>query len=210
MYGFTDSHPLRELVIFLTAFAGSIALARVPAVARGQDAALARFVGYLRRRGLFTVDRVDIEQRRLDFLRIILAVLVTYRTTGNALTALFGGDPQTVALTATAWVLSMLLLVGFATPLVGLILMLLINLILDNLTFTSTLSSVVLAMNLMVIVFAPAGRSLSIDALILRRRDGLGRAWERLYGLFGPLTLDRSAVVKSCLLLVHHHADYEG
>ena len=48
---------------------------------------------------------------------------------------------------------------------------------------------------------APAGRSLSVDALILRSDTGWGRAWRRVYGLVGPLTLDRAAIVKGALML---------
>ena len=203
MYAFTDSSPFRELAIFVAIFAASIGAVLHPTVARGIDAALMALVRWVRGRGLFTVERVEVEQRRLDLLRIVLGLLVTYRTGGNLQTALNGGDPQTVALMAVAWALCLLLLVGLATPLVSLALMLTINLVLDNMTFTSTLSSVVLAMNLMVVTFAPCGRSLSLDAPILRRPDGLGRVWRGMYNLFGSLSLERSAVLKWCLLLAY-------
>lgn len=209
-YGFTDSSPFRELAVFLVLFAVCLLVARMPRVGCWLDPKLARLAAFLRRRGLFTVEEPWKEQRRLDLLRIAIGLMAAWRTGGNLLAAVAIGEPTTIALTAFAFALSLLVLLGLAAPVAALLLGVLINLIIDNLTQSSTLSSAVLAMVLMVMAFAPAGRSLSLDGLLLGRCNRLGRAWRALYAAFGPLTLDRAAVVKFGLLLAYASINFSS
>jgi len=199
----TDGSPQRELATAIAVLLACFLTAQLPGVVRRLDPLLAGLASWLRRRGIFAAHSVRVEQRRLDILRIVLGVMVTCRTVGNFGSALAGGDPLTIQMTGVAFALALALLLGLATPVVGIITMLLTSLVFDIRTGTGTLSSAVLAMNLMVFTFAPAGRSLSIDAVLLRRTDLVGRVWGRLYGAVGPLTLDRSVVAKFCLLVAY-------
>ena len=196
-----DGAPFRDLALVVALLAACVLVGRLPAAIRWLDPVLGGVATWLRGRGLFVVADVRDEQRRLDLLRIALGALVTYRSLGNVATALVGGDPRTIAPTMADLILSVMLLVGLASPLASLLLLLSINLVIEPLTGTRGLGSVVLAINLTALTFAPAGRDLSLDARILARPDAVGRAWHALYDLIGPLTRDRAAVARFCLLV---------
>ena len=164
------------------------------------DRVLGRAAVFLRKR-IFLIDDVDTEQRRLDLIRIGFGLVTLFRNVGNLATAWELGDPVVVVATAAASLLSGFLMLGVMAPLSAGLLGILINTIFDPIAETSTLASIIMSMCCIALAMAPAGRSLSVDALILESDTGWGRAWRLVYGLVGPLTLERAAIVKGALML---------
>lgn len=168
----------------------------MPVVARRLDVGLGHIARFLRSRGLFTIVDPFVEQRRIDLIRVVVGSLAV-RSFGRDVVGAFGSDdPTLLLLQGVAFVLSTCVLVGFATPVASLLLAFLLNLIIDNLSRSSNLGSMVFTMVLTAFAFMPAGRSLSIDARLLRARGPVGEATGRLYDAWGPLTADRAAIVK--------------
>jgi len=194
-YAFSDGSPLYEAAAAVALFALCAGLARIPVVARVLDACLVRLAGFLRRRGLFTADDPSVAQRRIELLRIGVGGLAAWSTSFEVATAALAGDPSQVGLQSAAFGLSLLLAVGLGTPVVALGFALVLNLLLDNLTRSSNLGSMVLAMNLIAFAFLPAGRAYSVDAWLVRRAGPVGTAWRRLFAMWGPFSLDRAALV---------------
>jgi hypothetical protein len=201
-YAFSDGSPFAELGVFLLTFLIGLAIFQVGGLARALDRGMTATAGFVRRR-IFTVDDPDIEQRRLDLLRILLGLMILLRNYGNLLTATQLDNIATTAAVATATVLSFFILIGFAVPVTAFVLCLLLNSILDNVAQTSSLSSIIVSMSLIPFALAPAGRSLSVDALIMRSDGPIGRFWRAAYDWWGPLTLDRAALAKFALLLAY-------
>ena len=201
-YAFSDGSPFAELAIFLLTLAVSVGLFQWPRAAQILDRGMIATAAFVRRR-LFNVDDPDIEQRRLDLLRIVLGLMIVARNFGNLVTAVQLDNATTTAAVATATILSLFILIGFAVPLTAFVLCVLLNVILDNVAQTSSLSSIVVSMSLIPFALAPAGRSLSVDALIMRTPGAMGRFWRAAYDWWGPLTLDRAALAKFALLLAY-------
>jgi hypothetical protein len=115
-------------------------------------------------------------------------VLCSFAAVGagrNVAAALLAEDAGLAAIQAVAFLLATLGAVGVATPVVLALLAVSLNPILDNLSYSSSLPSMVLAMCLVALAVAPAGRTRSVDAVLLRR-SGLGeRALRRLLRLVG-------------------------
>ena len=200
-YAFSDGSPVYEVAAFWAVFALSALVVSVPPVRRVIAASLARLAGFLVRRGLFRVDDVDAEQRRLDLVRIVVGILATWRMLLELGVAPAQDSALVVPLQYLALALSMMLALGLATPLVAALYMVLLNLVFDNLATASNLGSQVQAMILLVLVFAPAGRTRSLDALLLRRGDRVGATWRRLYAPWGRLTPERAAILRWCALV---------
>jgi len=202
MYGFSDGSPYVELLIFCSTFALCFVVVRLRPIASVLDRALDALARFLRWR-IFVVDDVDIEQRRLDLIRIGFGGATLLRNAGNLSTALELGTPLVIAVTAAATLLSGLLTIGLMAPIAAALLGLLINLIFDNLSETSTLASMIMAMCCIALALAPVGRSLSVDARILKSTSRVGDVWRRFYASIGTLTLDRSAMAKLALMLIY-------
>ena len=201
-YSFSDGSPSYEVAAFCAAFALCLLVASRPAVRRILGGWLASLDAFLWRRGLFRVDDVDAEQRRLDLVRIALGALASWRMARELVLAP-AEDPTLVSVQVLSLALSLMIAFGVATPVVAALHMLLLNLIFDNLTSASNVGSQVQAMILLVLVFAPAGRTRSVDALLLRRDDRFGAAWRRLYAPWGHLTAERAALLRWGALLCY-------
>jgi hypothetical protein len=136
-------------------------------------------------------------------MRIALGLTMLLRNAENLNTALQLGDSRTLVAVAVATMLSSFILIGFAVPVTAFVLCIALNLVLDNVAQTSGLSSIIASMCLIPMALAPAGRSLSVDSLIMRGNGMMGRFWRSAYNWWGPLTLDRAALSKFALLLTY-------
>jgi len=202
MYGFSDGSPYVELIIFLSVFFAAFAVSHVTSVAATLDQALRRLAGFLRRK-LFIVDDPTVEQRRIDLVRILLGWMMLMRNFWDFVTAVDLNEPAVIAATFGATALSFFIMVGLLAPLALFLLGVLINIIFDNISDSSTLASQIASMCCMALAFAPAGRSFSVDAIVLRADNGFGRIWRGFYDFVGPLTLDRAAIAKFSLILAY-------
>src|SRR5438876_1012653 len=120
-YAFSDGSPFAELAIFLLTFVIGLALFQLRGAARALDRGMTAIAGFVRRR-LFSVDDPDIEQRRLDLLRIVLGVMIVLRNYGNLVTAVQLDNTITTAAVAAATMLSFFILIGFAVPMTAFVL----------------------------------------------------------------------------------------
>ena len=182
--------------IYCALLGACFAAARVAPVARLVERLVAGLAAFLRARGIFVVRDLDLEQRRLDILRIVLASLACAGFARNLASGALAGEPLAVAGQLVGLGLAALTLVGVAAPLATLAFAVLLNPLIDMLSHSTNLASMVLAMAMTALALAPVGRTLSLDALLLRRDDAPGRALGRLYAAWGPLTPDRAAVVR--------------
>ena len=171
---FTDGSPVVELLIFCATFAACLTLVQWKPAASAIDRVLGRAAVFLRKR-IFLIDDVDTEQRRLDLIRIGFGLVTLFRNVGNLATAWELGDPVVVVATAAASLLSGFLMLGVMAPLSAGLLGILINTIFDPIAETSTLASIIMSMCCIALAMAPAGRSLSVDALILQSDTGWGQ-----------------------------------
>ena len=203
MYAFSDGSPFYELMVAVFVFVVCVAITRILPVARWLDCRLTGLVTFFRRRGLFTGDDPVLEQRRIDLLRIVAGTLAAWSAGQELVAALLTGEALTIGLQMTALALALLVAIGLGTPVAALVFALLLNLIVDNLARASNLGSMVLAILLMAFAFAPAGRSLSVDAWLVRRSGTTGALVRWLYAFWGPVSLDRAAVVKGCAFVAY-------
>ena len=162
------------------------------------DPLLGKLAVALRRRGLFTIVSRKDEQRTLDAVRIVVGVLALGNAARDLISAAMSGEAVIVGVQGAAFMLALAVTVGVATPLSTLAFAIVLNPIIDNVSFSSNLASMVLTMSLLILAFAPAGRAMSIDALLLRRADGVGQGWRAFYRQWGDLTEDRSTLARFC------------
>lgn len=198
---FSNGDPLYAVCVAVALFLACMVASRLRAVAPALDRALAGLARWVRKRGLFTIEDRFVEQRRIDVLRVVLGLLVAWRARDDLATILIAGDPLPIALSATALVLSLLVTVGLGTPVAALVFALLVNLVIDGLAGSSNLESMVLAILLTVFAYAPAGRTLSMDAWLMRQPGLVGAAIRSMYRLFGPFTTCRASLVKGWALV---------
>jgi hypothetical protein len=192
--GPTLANPAREYLALAVLLALCAAANLAPGFRRGFDRLAAGLAGWLRRRGLFTLTDPARVQRRLDAFRVLLGLAALYRCSGN----LCGSFAQhwtlwLPQLVSTA--LSALLLVGLLTPVAALALLLVQDLwVVPHVYHVYNLPSVVMVVALFPLLLTPAGRSLSLDAWLLRRGGRAGRALARVYGGWGDFHPDRYAL----------------
>ena len=198
---FPTVRPDFELLAGVAVLAAAFALASWRPAACRCDSATAALASALRKIGFFPVSDLEIEVRRLDLLRIALAFLLLQRCYQDLSGQIFAGNTATIGWFALGTGLAGLLCVGFATPLAALLLGLLLNLIIDNYTFNSSLGSMVIAICLIPMIAVPAGRSLSIDAVLMRQDHALGRSIRSIYEIWGGATVDRIQVARFLSLL---------
>jgi predicted DCC family thiol-disulfide oxidoreductase YuxK len=165
--------------------------------------ALRRIAVFMVRRGLFRVP-VARDVIRIDLLRIATGVVLLLRTQGIASFVFDGPDPLHVKITcAVTLAVAAAFTLGIATPLASLVLLFMNVMVFDTFMRTYTLGSDVLAMTMLVFAFLPAGTSLSIDSLIVRR-DWPGAAMIRtLYAIVGPPTFLRAVITKTACLIAY-------
>lgn len=155
---------------------------------------------FLRRRGFSRSDNLASEIVRLELARILCGLILAHRT---LFTILYLPPDATPAELFAAWsifVAALSFAAGVLTPAVGLVLVLLAHPA-DNVLRTTTLGSDVLQMLLLVLVFAPVGQALSLDAAWGERVPVWRDALEALRRLFGPPSIARISVLRFLGLL---------
>lgn len=200
---FSEPGLFTDLGVFVAVFAAGLGLGFWPATLRGLDRAACALSAFVRRRGLFATEAAPTEQWRLDLLRIVLGSMACWRTALNLLALRAADDPMAHGAASAAFLLAVMVTVGLATPLSAAALAVLINLVLDRLTSSSTLGSMVLSIPLVLVAFLPGGRRLSLDALLMARPGRLGPAVGRAYTWWGRFSLTRADAVKFCALTAY-------
>ena len=168
---FSDGSPLFELSVFIAVLMASLLLMLTPAVRGFVTAASARTVDLVKRRNALPVGSVAFEMFKMDVVRIAVGCIATWRYGDILAGALDSGNTNAIALSGAATLAAVCITIGLFTRVFSLLLMATANTIIDNYLGASTLGSMVMSMILLMFVMAPAGRTLSLDALIFRRRE---------------------------------------
>ena len=150
---------------------------------------------FLRRRGFSRNPDLASEMVRLELARIACGLILAHRT---LYTILYLPPDATPAELFAAWsifVAALSFAAGALTPAVGLFLVLLAHPA-DNVLRTTTLGSDVLQMLLLVLVFAPVGQALSLDAAWGERVPVWRDALRGLRRLFGPPSVARISLLR--------------
>lgn len=174
-----------------------------------------RIVTWLRGRGLFVTTDIEREEVWLNLLRFV-AGAVAFERAFHIVTYELVLDPTPERAIASIWacVTSAALCIGLFTPFFTLQLFLANELVFDRVLGTYTLGSSAEQILLMFLLFLPAGRRLSIDALLVRSGGWRARVIDGMYGFFGTPTASRTALVKLaafisygllCVYSVHGH-----
>jgi hypothetical protein len=183
-------------VVFLT-----LTVLAAPKAHAALEQLVSRLARWMRRVGCFPNDDVTVELLRLDLLRIILAGCLLYRFWPEFVLFRATGNLTSQMAAGTGLLLSGALLFGVATPVAGLALAFLLNLVLDFFSGNESLGSMVVANCLIPLAIAPAGTTISVDSVLLRARGTVGGLMRGLYALWGPPTLDRIQVGRFLALM---------
>ena len=185
------SCPMKEwiclaAILLVGAIASSLPGIR-PAFERGVRG-LARWV---RGRGVFGFATSPAAQFRLDLMRMLVALVGLWDASG----LLFSPNSTIFTAHLINLVLFTLLLVGLATPVAAWLIVFSHTLwLMPALNSYYSLSTLTLQLIVLPLAVIPAGRRLSLDALILRRQGRPGGAWRRLYAYFGEADADRQTL----------------
>lgn len=217
-FAFSDGNPVWEYGIFLATLLAATAFFLVPGALARFEGALAKIARFTRRRQALPEHGLLADLRRVDLFRIMVGAMATWRYGKMFSVALAGGDAATSVLAGVAMLLAAFVAVGFLTPASVLLLMSAGNLLFDNYLGASTLGTMVMSICLLVLLLAPAGLTLSVDALLegrgpfagavgfLRRTSGAPNAdrllLAKLSGLFAYFCV--------CLYSVSWHANDEA
>ena len=153
---------------------------------------VATLTGYLARRLLFYPEDLERETVRIDLLRIIAGALLCHRTYQN-IQYLAYTDYTTYEMAILSAILAAgaCLMVGFLTPIAAIFLLITYRQFGDYGVKVYTLSTDIMQMILMVLVFAPSGTRLSVDSKLS----------VRLHSVFGHPTADRIALARFAAML---------
>jgi predicted DCC family thiol-disulfide oxidoreductase YuxK len=199
---FSDGVPAYEFLVFLTLTCIFALAARSPAVNRwatGVQKALAEFI---RNRQALPEQDLFADLRVLEVVRIVTGSMAAIRY-GEIVwsSVLYGSAVPFVAAVAAG--LALLVAVGLFTPIATVALMASANVLVDNALGASTLGTQVLSMILLMVFLAPAGRTLSLDA-ILARTERAGVVIRAMHRWTGPPSSDRLLVVKIVALFAYY------
>jgi len=157
------------------------------------------------RRNAFVVSDVTAGYRKLDLVRIGIGYLASMRYLELVHSSAQAGGIN-LALSAAGFGLAIALTFGFCTPIASFALMVLGNTIIDNYLGASTLGSMVLSNMLLIAVLAPAGATLSVDALLVSRfpENCMARFINKLYAWTGPTSEKRLVLAIMAGVLVYY------
>lgn len=157
------------------------------------------------RRNAFAVSGVTAGYRKLDLVRIGIGSLASMRYLELVQSSVQAGGLN-LALSAAGFGLAIALTFGFCTPIASFALMVLGNTIIDNYLGASTLGSMVLSNMLLIAVLAPAGTTLSVDALLVSRfpKNLIGRFINKIYAWTGPTSEKRLVLAMMAGVLVYY------
>lgn len=203
--GFTDGNPAREFSFFIGILLLALGLsAAFPVVLLRIELLSKKIADVIRRQRAFPEHELYVDLRTLDLVRAIVGSLATWRFGNIFFVAVSGGDAFTLAVAGSATLLAFFIALGLATPVASIILMSTSNILIDNVLGSSTLGTMVLAMVLALFVLGPAGRSLSVDAYLLRKGGFAGRLVGAQNYFFGKVSADRLLIGKLGALLAYY------
>ncbi len=203
--GFTDGNPVGEFSVFIGILLLAFGLsAAYPVVLLRIEHLSKRIADLVRRRRALPEHELYIDLRTLDLARIIVGFLATWRFGNIFFVAIEGGDAFILAAAGSATLLALLVALGLATPVVSIVLMSTSNILIDNVLGSSTLGTMVLAIVLALFALGPAGRSLSVDAYLLRKGGFAGRLVGVQNHFFGSASADRLLIGKLGALLAYY------
>lgn len=205
MPAFSDIGPLKEYLVFVSILAISIfAAARSERVNRWVEQTNLTVAAWARKRNAFPDVDVVHELRRIDIARIALGTIAMARYGDVLISAIANGSQNTIILSAIAVTFSLMITIGFLTPIAMLILMSTANVLIDNAIGASTLGTMVLSIALLSLIVAPAGRTLSLDAYLFRREKIGASVINAMYRLFGSVSSDRIIIGKLAGVLAYY------
>ncbi len=152
---------------------------------------------FLRKRRLFVVDDVRQEEMWLNLLRVVAGFVILDRAFHICIYEILL-DPTPARLIISTWsvIAASAIMMGFLTPIFMIQLFLLNQLVFDQMMGTFTLGSCVQQILLLIFLFTPAGRNLSIDSWLMRRGGWTNSVVSSMYQFFGHPTINRVAIVK--------------
>jgi predicted DCC family thiol-disulfide oxidoreductase YuxK len=203
MYPYSDGSPVYEFGVasLLLVMFGAIGL--TPAH-RQIDGLIGWIAAGLRRTGLFSSTiTLSAEAHRLDLLRIVIGVMSTWHYEPEFAAAIAVHDQHGIIWFGLTVAASACLTIGFLTPIAALALLLGLNILVVNFTLDLSIGSLAIAMFMIPMVIAPAGHTLSVDAVLLRFR-GPVRA---LYAAWGRPTVDRIQLGRFLALVAYASID---
>ena len=192
--------PFGHVVVAVAIIVAIWSLLRSPVVLGVIELPMSGAAHALRQIGFLAPDDLSSALLKIDLFRIVLAALVFGRFWPEFLAARQGAPLAMYSATVSGLLLSGTLAIGIATPLVALLLALNLNLVIDVAGQTYSLGSMVVANALIPILIAPTGYTLSIDALLRRRKV---RPVQALYDVWGAPDLDRVQVGRVLGLLAY-------
>jgi predicted DCC family thiol-disulfide oxidoreductase YuxK len=209
MYDFGDAFRLiwrtarnnetdQYLIVFAIALAFFWIAGRYrPAIADRYLRAEQSIASFLQRRELFYVADSVREEIWINFLRVVVGYMFFNRSYHIFYyQVVIADDPRFTLISLLDVIASFGMMIGFLTPIAIGYLFLFHTYVHDILLDTFTLGSCVAQILMMLFLFIPSGRRLSLDSLIMRTQS-IGSAFLRgLYAFFGEPTVNRIATVK--------------
>jgi predicted DCC family thiol-disulfide oxidoreductase YuxK len=152
---------------------------------------------FLQRRELFYVGDSVREETWINVLRVIVGFMFFYRSYNIFLyEIIIAEDPRLAIISLFDTIASFCMMIGFLTPIAIGYLLLFHTYVHDLLLDTFTLGSCVAQILMVIFLFTPSGRRLSLDSLIMRTRSIGSGFVGGLYSFFGEATVNRIATVK--------------
>lgn len=201
-YAFSDGNPAWEYLVFITVLFTSMALFLSRSALARADETFLRLARFARLRRALPEQGLVADLRRIDVFRIIVGAMATWRYGKILIVSLTVQDTTTGLLAATATLLAIFVTVGFLTPASVFVLMSTANILLDNYLGASTLGTMLLSICLLVVLLAPGGLTLSLDAALQTSRP-FARVIAGLRRISGPAHGDRIILAKLCGLFAY-------
>lgn len=202
IYAFSDGSPVGEYLVFLAVLSMSIILFLSRRALVKAEEALAGLARFARSRHALPEQGLVSDLRRIDVFRIIVGAMATWRYGKIFIVSLAIQETTTSLLAAAATLLAIFVTTGFLTPASVFILMSTSNVLFDNYLGASTLGTMVLSICLLVILLAPGGLTLSLDAVLQTSRP-FSSIIAGLRRISGPAHGDRIIVAKLCGLFAY-------
>jgi predicted DCC family thiol-disulfide oxidoreductase YuxK len=203
-YAFSDGNPIWEYSVFLVIFGLSCGLAFLKSTQSLATWITSRLAALIRRRHALPEHGLIADLFRIDIIRIIVGGIAAHRYSAIFSHSLASGNELLIGMSAFASIAALFVMLGFLTPFAAFLLMSTGNLIVDNFLGASTLGTMVMSMTLLLILLAPAGRTLSLDAYLATRAGASRRIVATLHKISGPVSEDRLLVAKMAALFAYY------
>lgn len=197
MFPYSDGSPPYEAAVAACLIVAFSVIGLTPARHRF-NSLTHRIASGLRRTGMFSANiSLSAEVHRMDLLRIAIGLMATLHYLPELRSAIAIGATGNALWFGATTALCACVTVGFATPLASVALLLSLNILVVNYTLNISIGSLAIAMCLIPMAIAPAGHTLSIDAMLLRRKTPV----TMLYAVWGAPTVDRIQIGRFLALL---------